>query len=272
MPRTTPAALALLAILPLGACSEDEPEQAPPPLSSSYLESLEEETSPKRLAARAPEPPAENADDEPEDTTADDAAVEDEPERDLREARTSRSTLGKTRDRARSLRNEMSGGATTGSPIADTGFDEMWIETRGLHWDVPEPWLIAIPTGDIKGELVVEHDIGNGQILFYVAETDAVRALQQVGRTFTDDLGAPQRPRPTKADIAGRTVHRISTDGTFSDPNDRSTNDKPFWALRAAAIEIDDETSVVVLFRGPEDTVKQNAARWDAMIEGMTTR
>ncbi|MEQ8769447.1 MAG: hypothetical protein RIB60_02940 [Phycisphaerales bacterium] len=268
--RPTPALLALLAGLGLvlPACSEDEPETTRPPLDSSYLESLEEDAEPAERPARPAEP-------EPADARGDDAdpPAESGEERELRAQNESRSSFGKTRDMARDTRNQLSGGATTDSRLAQTGYDEHWIEVRNFHWDVPEAWTLAIPSDpQVKGELVIQSPLGNASALFYEVAGDARNALRQVAATMFDDLGSPQRPRPAEEQIAGVTVHRVSTSGTYTDPADRTAREQPFWALRAIAIEIDERTTLVATLRGPEQTVQQNDARWDAMIEGMTTK
>ncbi len=259
---------ALLVGLALPACSDREPEEARPALDSSYLESLEEDTKPKRAPAPPPEP--EPAAEEPAD---DDESPDDDEERELRAQRESRSSLGRTRDMARDTRNQLSGGATTNSRLADTGYDEHWIEVRDFHWDVPEAWSIAIPNNpQIKGELVIESSLGNASALFYEVSGDPQNALRQVAATMLDDLGSPQRPRPAREQIAGATVHRIAVSGTYTDPANRSAREQPFWALRAIAIEIDERTTLVATLRGPQQTVEQHDARWDGMIEGMTTK
>lgn len=268
MTTRTPAVLLAALCLALPACSEDEPDTAQLPLDSSYLQSLEEDDTPP-----PPKPdPAADAEqtpvaDEPEADSAD-------PERELRAQRESRSSLGRTRDMARDTRNQLSGGASTDSRLADTGYDEHWIEVRDLHWDVPEAWTLAIPSNPrITGEAVVQSPLGNATVLFYEVPGDPAAALRDLGTTMLDELGSRQRPRTTRDTVAGRTVHRISVlTGTFVDPANRSAREQPFWGLRAAAIELDERTTAVVVLRGPEQTINQNDARWDGMIEGMTTK
>lgn len=260
--------LAPLAALPACGSKDTEPDTTNLP-QHSYIDELDKQDD-RAAAAAHPAPEADSATTEPEPEPQPAAAPEEAPERDLVAERRAKSTFGRTRDMARDLRPGMQGGATPTGDIAATTDQDMWIEVGNLHWDVPLVWRLVI-SGDpnVKGELLIQSDLGDAQVLFREDPRPAGAIVRDLGVTVVDDIAEPVRPRDDKTQIAGHTVHRLTMAGTVVPPQG---NDLPFWTVHAAIVERPGQPCVVIVFMGPSTTVEQNTARWDAMIEGMTTR
>ena len=67
-------------------------------------------------------------------------------------------------------------------------------------------------------------------------------------------------------------VHYAGTlmDGTkFDSSYDRGSNEKPFYAVRGAVVDLGDSRALIVLW-GPEDTVKRNEGKFESMVRGMS--
>lgn len=277
MTTPRPSSLAALAVV-LGlvpGCGSKDPEpEAPYRIEKSYIDDNPKPRPPKpEPAAAEPEspepaatPPTEpEPEPEPESQPADEA-----PERELVAERQSRSSLGRTRDMARDLRSGLQGGAAPSGEIASTTDQDMWIEVGDLHWDVPLAWSLVIPSNPaIKGELLVENQLGNAQVLFREDPRPASAIVRDPGVTVLDDIGDAIRPSARKAQVAGHAVHRFTMAGTMVPPRG---NELPFWTVRGVVIERPGQPAVVVLMLGPDQTMLQNQARWEGMIEGMTTR
>lgn len=251
-------ALAAVGIAAAGwGCGKEEPAEAWAIEKSSIVD---------EPRAKAPAPAREEPAPEAVEPAEGDEAAE-EPE-ELTAARTSQSTFGRTRDRAREVRNEITGGATTEAPLAEMGMDPT-LRAAGLVWALPEGWAQAIPVeGGVLAEAVVPHPLGNARLTVREDRQPAERALEAIGRRVLDEVGDPVRARPEAIEVAGLRVLRLGAEGTVLEASGRG-GEQPFWAVRAAAVEREGRATVVVLLVGPEDTVRASEAVWEAMIEGM---
>lgn len=271
-PRLTPAVVSLLA-LGLGAltaCSDpaDEPEDVVP--DSHYGTKGLDTLAPPDAEPQAPVP------DEP--APAEQPVVIDqggdgeqgtEEEREWVRERQSQSMYGKARDRAKEVGNDMQGGTQATEGLADTAPEDEWVGAGGVVWEMPEDWRMAMPAGDRIGEMFVPSQLGGASVAFTRETADIDELERRAGAILVTPMGGRISPRTESFELLGRPVRTLALEGTFIDPSAKgSTNEKPFYAVRAAVIDLG-EQRVLIVFWGPEGTVTQNEGKFEAMIRGM---
>ncbi|MFK7884455.1 MAG: hypothetical protein AB8F26_09780 [Phycisphaerales bacterium] len=217
-----------------------------------------------------PEPVAEPEPEEPVIIDQSAQTPNEDEEREWQKERESQSLLGRSRDKAKTLRNSIQGG--TDEPeggLAATTPDEEWVGTSGWEWDMPESWQMAIPAGGRFGEMYISSPTGAASVAF-TKETRTVAELErQVGSIVVDLIGSKVTPKVTQQEVQGLPVKILALEGTYVDPSAKGgRNEKPFYAVRSAIVDLGDYRVLVTLL-GPESTVFNNAGKFDAMIEGM---
>ncbi|MEM9372726.1 MAG: hypothetical protein AAGA55_03705 [Planctomycetota bacterium] len=221
--------------------------------------------------------PAEPESKEPDPVVIDQGGVEDdgmvEEARDWERERESQSLLGRSRDKAKTLRNSIQGG--TEEPengLAVTRPDEEWVGTGGWAWDMPQGWRMAVPGSGRFGEMYVASDFGAATVTFERDRGAVAELERRVGSMVVDLIGSRVTPRVSSFDVGGLPVKLLSLEGTYIDPSGKGGgNEKPFYAVRGAIVDLGDERAVVVLV-GPETTVTNHAERFENMIRGMYQR
>jgi hypothetical protein len=258
---------ALLSVLALGpGCSEkDAPKKDVVPDSNFGTDSLDS-LSPGG-AAPAPEP-------EPEEPVVIDQSGpgDEEPtdeEREWTEERRSQSTFGRSRDKARELKNDLQGGTDAENGLADTAPEDEWVGTSGAVWEMPEGWRMAIPGEGRIGEMFVPNDLGAASVAFTKESVSVEELRRQVAAMLVTPAGGRVTPRSESIEVLGKPVLLLSLEGTYIDASSKgSGNEKPFYAVRAAVVDLE-TTRVLIVMWGPEDTVTQNEGKFTAMIKDM---
>lgn len=263
----TPGVLALALGLGLLTACSDSSEQAPIPqhdFSSDSLDSL----------APAPDPEADRPAD-PEPTVIDQSATASEPteeEREWQRERESQTNYGRTRDRVRSLTNQMQDGADAEDGLAATLPEEEWVGTGGVRWDMPSGWRMAVPSDGRIGQMHIPSQLGAAAVAFTRESGTAAELERRVGGMMVSQTGGRVTPRTENAEILGRRVRILSMEGSLIDPSAKGgTGETPFQAVRAAIVELGDARALIVMW-GPEDTVRNNEAKFEAMIRNMSQR
>jgi hypothetical protein len=243
-------------VLALAGCEKPAPPPPPDFAPSSILDDAPPPAPAPAPAAEAPapaEPPAATADDEPE----------------LVRERQSRSTLGRTRDMARDVRDDLSGGTSAPNGLAETDGLPQVVRVEGLAFAVPDPWRIAIPSNPMrKAEILIQSRLGNATITFTTAGGTARDNVQRWERQVLDSVGDPVSARTETAEGDGGRVTTIAAmEGTYLDgPPGGAQQERPFWALRGAIIERPGMPTVFVKMFGPEDTVTQAEELFKQMV------
>ncbi|MBL4591301.1 MAG: hypothetical protein JKY96_05010 [Phycisphaerales bacterium] len=258
------ASLAALAISLGSGCSdsssETEATQAPE-IDSSYLDEL--------ASSREPEADEETIDSTDEPVEIAQNQIPEDEEREWVRERGSQSSLGKTRDRAKKLANELSGGTAPENGIADTYSDEEYANTSGYRWDMPEDWRMAVPSSGNFAEMYIKSDYGAASVTFSKESGTVQNIIRSLTSTLTDDMGGRSKPKQSKKTVLGMPVTVIDLVGTYIDPMSKGgKNMAPFYAMHAVIIELPN-TRVLIKVWGPEDTINQSTAKFDAMIEQM---
>lgn len=265
-------ASSLVALLLAGCSDSSSPKKDVVPDSGYGTDSLDALTpAGSKDTARTPEPIPEPESVEIDQSAPDDTARTDEdPEREWVKERESRSLLGKSRDKAKTLRNDIQGG--TDAPengFAATTYEEEWVGAAGCRWDMPEDWKMAIPGSGRFGEMYIQSPLGAASVAF-TKETDRVEDLQErVASMLVDMIGSRVKPRTETFDVDGVAVRTLALEGTYIDPSGKGGgNEKPFYAVRAAIVDLGEQRVLIVMW-GPEDSVKNNQGKFEAMVRGM---
>lgn len=265
-PKAAVIASSLLALMGLAGCSESSSSSKDVVPDSGYgtegLDSLG--------SGSAPEPEAADEPVEIDQSTPQAEDAESEEDREWTKARESQSLLGRSRDKAKTLRNDIQGG--TNAPeegFALTNPDEEWVATGGWVWDMPEDWQMAIPASGRFGEMYVPSQLGAASVAF-TRETDTVAQLERrVGSMLVDMIGSKVAVRTESDTVGGLAVKTLGLEGTYVDPSAKGgSNEKPFYAVRAAIIDLGEARALIVLW-GPEQTVINNENAFASMIRGM---
>ncbi|MBL4699047.1 MAG: hypothetical protein JKX70_09475 [Phycisphaerales bacterium] len=184
----------------------------------------------------------------------------------------SKSLLGRSRDKAKTLRDQLQGSTEPEKGLANTIYDEEYAQASGFAWDMPEDWRMAVPSTGRFAEMYIRNQLGNASVAF-TKETDSVsqikRALQfSITDTFTGRSSAKVKTREVK----GYKVTSFDLEGTYIDPGAKGTsNGNPFYAIHAVVIELP-TTKIMIKLWGPSDTVAQSIGKFDAMIDTMYER
>ena len=250
----------------LAACSDSsEPE----PIQ-------QHEFSPDSLDSLAP-PPGQEADrsDDPEPTVIDQSAPASEPteeEREWQRERESQTNYGRTRDRVRSLTNQMQDGTEAEDGLAATLPEEEWVGTGGVRWDMPDGWRMAVPSDGRLGQMHIPSQLGAASVAF-TRETGSVAELERrVAGMMVSMTGGRVTPRAETQEILGRPVRTLALEGSLIDPSAKGgTGETPFQAVRAAIVDLGEARALIVMW-GPEDTVRNNEGKFGSMINGMSER
>lgn len=254
-----PAILAAIVLLAPGCSDSSSSTPATPAndIDTSYLDELERE--------QAPEPdPVHEAEEAPIEIAQ---SAQTDEERQWEAERGSRSTLGKTRDRAKNLANRIQDGTTPDNGIAFTRSEDEYAKSSGYRWDMPEDWRMAVPSSGHFAEMYINHPLGNASVAFSKEQgsvQDVIRSLQS---TLVNDFGGRTKADTTTKTILGLPVTFVDIKGTYVDPAGKGgRNESPFYAIHAAIVELE-STRILINMWGPEDTVAQSSGMFNAMLE-----
>lgn len=256
--------VALGLALGIAGCSDSssQPEDVVP--DSGYGTDSLDALSPDGQPAPAPEP------DEPVTIDQGSETPPEDQDRDWIKERESQSLLGRSRDKAKDLRNDLQGG--TDGP--DNGFaatteEDEWVGTTGYRWEMPDGWKMAIPGSGRFGEMYIQSDFGAATVAFTKEDGTVAELERRVAGMLVDMIGSKITPKTETFEVDGRAVKLLSLEGAYIDPSAKGGgNEKPFYAVRGAVIDLG-ATRVLVVLWGPEDTVRANEGKFAAMIKGM---
>lgn len=273
-PRTF-ASLILLS-LALSGCSDSsdsktaEETSTEPKADTSYLDELaakqgielEDETAETEAIDDSLDEPIELAN----SSSADPVETEDE-DREWEAERESKSLLGRSRDKAKGLRDQIQGSTTAGDGLAYTLSDEEYAASSGLRWEMPEDWRMAVPPRGRFGEMYIQNQLGNASVAF-TKETDSVRALiRSMQGQIIDPMGGRAKAQTSKKTIQGYEVEIVELEGTFLDPGSKGgTKEQIFYAMHAAIFDLG-ESRILIKMWGPQDTVNLSTKLFDKMID-----
>ena len=180
----------------------------------------------------------------------------------------SKSLLGRSRDRAKEMGEKLQGGTEPDNGIANTTYDEEYAQAAGFAWDMPETWRMAVPSAGHFAEMYIQHPLGNASMVFSKTTETAAQIKRALQANITDTFGSSGTRTSTKT-VQGFSVTVFDLEGTYIDPSGKGgRNESPFYAIHAVLIELP-TTKILIKMWGPQDTVKQNTGKFDAMIEKM---
>lgn len=180
----------------------------------------------------------------------------------------SRSIFGKSRDRAVELGQKIQDSTRPTHGLANTTYDEEYAQAAGFAWDMPESWRMAVPGAAYFAEMFISNPLGNASVVFSKQTGSIADIRRELESTITPVLGSAKAESSTR-EVMGYPVTIFDIEGTYIDPAGKgSRNESPFYAIHAAVIELP-TTKVLIKMWGPQDTVHQSTAKFDAMIEKM---
>ncbi len=181
--------------------------------------------------------------------------------------RESKSLLGRSRDKAKGLRDQIQGSTTAGVGLADTLDHEEYAASSGLRWEMPEDWRMAIPPRGRFGEMYIQNPLGNASVAFS-KETDSVRNLiRTLQGQIIDPMGGRSKAQTSTKTIQGYEVEIVELEGTYLDPGSKGgTKEQIFYAMHAAIFDLGDSRILIKMW-GPQDTVNQSTNLFDKMID-----
>lgn len=260
-------ACTLTTLLALSACggsdaSSDQSAAQDYEPDTSYLDDMARD---KGIETDRTEPePVETAQDTP---TAQDNTPSDE-QREWVEEEGAKSIFGRSRDKARDIRNDISGGTEPEEGIANTTYDEDYAQAAGFAWDMPDGWRMAVPSANSFAEMYIQNPLGNASVVFTKTTESTTQTKRTLEQYITDTFGSTSTRTSTK-EVMGHTVTIFELEGTYIDPAGKGgRNENPFYAIRAALVELP-TTNVLIRMWGPQDTINQNKPKFDAMINNM---
>lgn len=265
-PTTAHPPIALLAalLLALPACSDSDGTGAQVPQKNFSTDSLD------ALAPDEPPPPPRQ---DPEPTVIDQSAPAPTPteeERRWERERQSQSTYGRSRDRVKTLTNRMQDGAEAEEGLAAVSPEDEWVGAGGIRWDMPEDWRMAVPAGSRFGQMLVPSPFGAASVVFTRESATVADLERRVGAMLVSLTGGKVSPRTDSFEAAGRTVRTLAAEGSLIDPSAKGgSGETPFQAVRAGIIDLGD-ARVLILMWGPEDTVRNNEGKFEAMLRNAT--
>lgn len=179
-----------------------------------------------------------------------------------------KSIFGRSRDKARDLTQKIQGGTEPQEGIANTTYDEEYAQAAGYAWDMPEGWRMAVPAQGHFAEMYIQNPLGNASVVFSKTTDSVIQTRRSLEQYITDAFGSSDTRISTKT-VKSHTVTIFELEGTYIDPSSKGgRNESPFYAIHAALIELP-TTKVLVRMWGPQDTINQNASKFDAMINNM---
>jgi hypothetical protein len=267
-PRISTTTLSVTLLITLAGCggSDSSSEAVTPDYEpdTSYLDDLAAD---KGIETLEPEEPVEidqteiATQQEPEETYKDE-------DREWTEEEGSKSLLGRSRDRARDMRDAIQGGTDPENGIANTTYDEEYAQAAGFAWNMPEDWRMAVPSANHFAEMFIQNPLGNASVVFEKTTKDSMQTKRDLQRYITDTFGSSDAKTSNKT-IMGFPVTIFELEGTYIDPSGKGgRNENPFYAIHAALIELP-TTKVLIRMWGPQDTVNRNKAKFNTMIEKM---
>jgi hypothetical protein len=278
MKITQPISTAVLAIsLALVGCSDSNDSKSAesftsePEADTSYLDELAAQQGIELEDNASDEQVAEH-DPELGDATIDDAGDPDEgeEEREWVKERESQSILGRSRDKAKDLRDSIQGSTEPGKGLASTISEDEYAASSGLRWEMPEDWAMAIPPQGHFGEMYIKHPLGNASVSFTKETKSARDLIRQMEGQIIDPMGGRSRAKTTDKTIAGQAVRIVDLEGTYLDPGAKGgTREQIFYAMHAAIFDLGDSRILIKMW-GPQDTVNQSTQRFDLMINNTT--
>lgn len=276
-PPFTAAALAA-ALLAMSSCGQSEPEYAKDrrgrtvtteqPAAETPTSPAEEVTpAPSQAEPPAPPTPTPTPTNVPSSApvAVDDDRIPDHVrERPLVENTGTRSSLGRTRDSARGLRNALQGGLET-PPLAITNFEDEYVQIGNVHWDLPDGWQIAIPQseGILEQIVVPSQTYGAGLIFFTRSEPGSDSVLKDWAGRFLDGTGSPAPTISSPYDVGDYAGRVLTLRGTYV----ADGRDHPFFMLGFVDLELADGTVVNVAYVASEDTQLENRAKWEEFLD-----
>ena len=127
---------------------------------------------------------------------------------------------------------------------------------------------MAVPSAGNFGEMFIKHPLGNASVVFEKTEWNSSQTKRELQKYITDMFGSSDA-RTSGKTVNGFSVTIFDLEGTYIDPSGKGgRNESPFYAIHAALIELP-TTKVLIRMWGPQDTVNQNKAKFDKMIENM---
>lgn len=263
--RITAALSMVLTLGALPACSDSSDNGADQvPKSNFSSDSLDSLTP----AQAEPEPEA-------EPVVIDQSAPAAEPteeERDWVRERQSQSNYGRTRDRVKTLTNRLQDGTQAEDGLADVTPDEEWVGTGGFVWDMPTDWRIAIPAEGRFGQMLVPSQFGAASVAFTREGGTVAELERRVSSMIVSLTGGRVTPRTESFEVHGHGVKTLAMEGSLLDPTAKGgSGEAPFSAVRAAIVDLGDARALIVMW-GPEDTVRNNEAKFGSMVRNMTER
>lgn len=268
-PRNTTILLSISALIALCGCgggSDSDSQSAVAPgydADTSYLDDLAEE---KGIDTSEPEPAQIDQTTITSEETADPEYADEDREWVKEDG--AKSIFGKSRDKAKDTRDKILGGTEPENGIANTTYDEEYAQAAGFAWDMPEDWRMAVPSAGHFAEMFIQNPLGNASIVFEKTELNASQTHRELKSYITDTFGSSS-PKTTTKMVMGHQVTIFDLEGTYIDPSGKGgRNESPFYAIHAALVELP-TTKVLIRMWGPQDTVRQNIAKFDAMIEKM---
>lgn len=259
----TPAVL--LSAVALTACSDSSEQPAATPASNYSSDSLDSLAPPRTAEPEPEEAPMVIDQSSP-------AAEPTEEEREWVRERESQSNYGRTRDRVQTLTNRLQDGTEAEDGLADVTSEEEWAGTGGLRWDMPADWRMAVPAEGRFGQMLVPSPLGAASVAFTRESATVAELERRVGSMIVSLTGGRVSPRTDSFETLGRPVKTLAMEGTLIDPTAKGgTGETPFAAVRAAIVDLGDARALIVLW-GPEDTVRNNEAKFESMVRNVSER
>lgn len=246
----------------------------------------------KAEAAQIPEPTADTSyldelaakqgialEDEPEQSIDDEAVtsgqslqvIDDqgnaEEVRDWQREEDSKSLLGRSRDKAKDLRDQIQGGTSAEEGLAYTLPDEEYASSSGMRWEMPGSWSMAVPARGRFAEMYIKNPLGNASVSFAKDSATTRELIRVMQGQIIDPMGGRADVRTTNKVINDHQVTMVDLSGTFLDPGSKgSTKEQIFYAMHAAIFDLGDQRIVIKMW-GPQDTVERSTDEFDRMID-----
>lgn len=270
----TLASTIFLSLITAG-CSDSKDSKATessavePNADTSYLDelaakqglSLQDESVDEEPAVQ--EPVQEIAD---EDADQGDSELSEDEQREWELERQSKSLLGRSRDKALNLRDQLQGSTTPGQGLASTLSEDDYAASSGLRWEMPEDWAMAVPARGRFAEMYIKNRLGNASVSFAKETMTSRELVRRMQTQVVDPMGGRSRAQTQDKTIAGYSAQFVDLEGTFLDPGSKGgTKEQIFYAMHAVIFDMGDSRILIKMW-GPQDTVNQSMQLFDTMI------
>jgi hypothetical protein len=270
-PRTNLfAVLLFVCMLGVSGCSDSKPDSTAAAIpefepDTSYLDQLAKDEGIETTEAPTTEP-----EQPPEIATAAPAEKEyTDEEREWTKEEGSKSIFGRSRDKAKNLRDRIQDSTAPENGIANTSFDEEYAQAAGFAWDMPDGWRMAVPAGGRFAEMYIKNPLGNASVAFSKQTGSITQIKRSLESKISDTYGDRTISRPTTKVVKGFTVTVFDIAGSYIDPSSKgSRNESPFYAIHAVVIELPTSKVLIELW-GPQETVNRSKYAFDTMVEKM---